>query len=92
MGEWVTILVQIPIVAAFIWFVLEMDKRQKAYMENREKSWQDFLRTERQASEANLSKVANRLDALGDVIEKHDQKLDIAIARMNERTRKLSEH
>ena len=85
--DWLTILVQIPIVAAFIWFVLEMDKRQKAYMEKREKSWQDFLSTERQASEANLTKVANRLDALGEVIEKHDSKLELAITRMEERTR-----
>ena len=84
--DWITVLVQVPIVAAFIWFVLEMDKRQKSYMEKRENSWQEFLRVERQASEANLGKVANRLDALGDVIEKHDQKLDMAIAVMQERT------
>jgi len=95
--DWITILVQIPIIAAFIWFVLEMNKRQKEYDEKREisaaeerekrdKEWRDFLSNERRASEATLGKVANRLDSLGEVIEKHDQKLDMAIAVMKERT------
>jgi hypothetical protein len=43
MMNWENLLTQLPIVAVFVWFVLEMDRRNATYAAQRDAQWREFL-------------------------------------------------
>jgi hypothetical protein len=73
--DWQQTLVQVPIVAAFIWFVLKMDERAQAVGEKRDSMWREFLSAQNEATVDALGKVVNKLD-------EHDSVMRMAITRM----------
>lgn len=76
----ISILAQIPVVAAFIWFALEIDKRNS----QRDEQMQTFLREQRSEDREVLKRLVDRMD-------QHDSKVTAAILTMQERTRPREE-
>lgn len=72
MEEWISLAVQIPIVAAFMLFVLELNKRNNEaqserdaywcdFFDKQQRIWQQFITDQRIATVAALSEVSDRL-------------------------------
>ena len=90
MESWVQLLIQIPLVGAFMWFVLEQQKRDTQERAARDTAWQTFLTDQRAATVAALSevsrelgKVADHLNRLQGTVEQHDVIMREAIQRRN---------
>jgi len=65
-GEaWLNLLVQVPLVGIFIWFILERDKRSNASQLERDREWRDFMREQREAHTGALSRLAEEIKAIG---------------------------
>lgn len=61
-SEWiVSLVVQIPLVGAFMWFVLELLKRQDIAREKRDKEWQEFLRDISAANNIALARLGEEV-------------------------------
>jgi hypothetical protein len=73
--ELLTLLIQIPLVAAFMW-----------YSERMSRQFQDYLREERLERNKSLDKFAEELRTISSVLREHDEKTDLAVAMMRERT------
>ena len=43
-AEWVQVLIQIPLVAAFIWYTLELWRRNSELESHRDDSWRCFMK------------------------------------------------
>jgi hypothetical protein len=82
MAGWEQIAIQVPIVAAFIWYVLEMDKRNASYSKERDEQWRSFLADERRAFTESLNAIASTVKALADRMESHDERTKEAIIEM----------
>ncbi len=61
MEPWVQLLVQVPLVAAFMWFVLTWSDRLGRQQAERDIQWQQFLSEQRVATVAALADVVTRL-------------------------------
>jgi hypothetical protein len=72
MEHWLQILLQIPLVAAFMWFVLERDKRDRderdkrdqrdqEYRQLRDQEWRDFLAGQREVNVAALADLSREM-------------------------------
>ncbi len=72
----VQLLIQIPLVGIFVWFVLQRDNQQA----ERDKEMRDFLRDQREEDHRVMVKIA-------ELLEVHDKKTDQAVLLMQERTR-----
>lgn len=72
----ISIVTQIPVVAAFIWFALEIDSRNS----KRDEQMQTFLREQRNEDREVLRQLVTKMDD-------HDSKVTTAITQMSERTR-----
>lgn len=70
--EWIQVLVQIPLVAAFIWYTLELWRRNselegqrddawRCFMREQQSYWQSFIDTQNQVMIAGLSDVTNEM-------------------------------
>lgn len=70
------ILIQIPLVALFLYYTQYMNKQ-----------FQAFLATQREEDRKVLERLGVLIDTLERSLELHDRKTDKAIARMEERTR-----
>lgn len=70
------ILIQLPIVAVFIYYTQYMNKQ-----------FQEFLRAQREEDRKILDRLATLIDCLDRNLEIHDRKTDRAITKMEERTR-----
>lgn len=70
------ILIQLPIVAIFIYYTQYMNKQ-----------FQEFLRVQREEDRKILDRLATLIDSLDRNLEIHDRKTDKAITKMEERTR-----
>ena len=81
---------QIPLVVIFVWFQLEQDKRQIDSESKRDAEWRAFLKEQRQESTKALETMSKNLEKLSKLVEAHDQRLEVAIARMEERTQNIS--
>ena len=75
--ELINILIQLPIVAAFI-----------IYSERKDKQFIEALREQRLADREIMNKLLERVDALHNAHEEHDQRMTQAVAQMEERTRR----
>lgn len=74
--ELLNLLIQIPMVAAFIW-----------YSERMNKQFMDFMREERAARDKALEALGVKIQANTDCLEEHDRKMGEAVAVMRERTK-----
>ncbi len=79
---WEQIAVQLPIVAAFVWFVLEMDKRNAAYAAKRDEQWRAFLKHQSEIFVTALDEVSTAVRELGKSHNQHDQIVRENIIRM----------
>ena len=66
--ELVALLSQVPVVAAFMWFVLEMLNRFDRAQAARDNMWREFLEQERRAREEWAEKITRELRELAEVI------------------------
>jgi len=60
----VNLLVQIPLVGIFVWFILERDKSQAVRDTNREQQWRDFLREQREQNNASIARLAEKIESI----------------------------
>jgi hypothetical protein len=81
------ILTQIPIVAAFIWFVLEYSKRNQEALDKRDEQMQQFLQEQRKADREVLSQLVGELHDFRREFDEHDQATNEAIITMKERVK-----
>ena len=82
MPSWEQLAVQIPLVAAIIWFVLEMDRRNAMYAEKRDAQWRNFLSQQSVAYTKSLRDITESIGKLTGRLDAHDQFVQTSIARM----------
>jgi len=85
----VSLFVQVPLVAAFMWFSLEQTKRYTQADEKRDGEWRDFMREQREQNNAAISRIAEETKALAmqisgmnAVLIAHDVRASQAIATL----------
>lgn len=74
--EIINILVQLPIVAVFIWYTDRINKQ-----------FQEFLRDQRDMDRQMINRMAAQVERVADTLDKHDDDVRSAIVQMEERTR-----
>lgn len=74
--ELINILATFPMLAVFIW-----------YNERKDRMNQEFLREERQAREASLNRLADKIDCISTKLSDHDDRLERAVITMTERSK-----
>ena len=85
--DWTALLAQAPIVGAFIWFSIEMQKRFTASLEKRDESfqkalqeqaiqWRGFFISINEGNKDDICKIADTLEAIASIVRSMDTKLD----------------
>lgn len=59
---------QLPIVGIFMWFTLEMIKREQNERVKRDEDWRQFLTEQREATNAGLSRLAEEIKDNGKLV------------------------
>jgi len=77
--EFYNLLVQIPIVGAFVWFVLKWSDRMQAAMDKRDLEFREFLKEQRLEDRKVLSDLV-------EAFQEHDARMTRAVTTMEERT------
>lgn len=68
-GEaWLNLIVQIPVVGIFIWFILEWTKRNNVAQIARDREWREFMREERKSHTDNLSQLAEEIKTISNQV------------------------
>lgn len=80
--NWENLTTQIPIVAAFIWFVLEMDKRNAKYAASRDNQWRAFFEKIVKDTSKDMGNVTTVLEKLANEIREHRGEFREAITAM----------
>jgi hypothetical protein len=80
--NWESLLVQLPLVAAMIWFVLEVNKRNSDNEEQRDKEWRQFLTEQRVAYTVSLTEISNSVHELKTAFDNHDRSMENAVTKM----------
>jgi hypothetical protein len=80
---WESVALQIPIVAIFVWFVLEKSKRDAIAAEKRDSQWREFLAAQNIANAAALEKVASATQAVAEKLQEHHSIMAKAVTRMD---------
>lgn len=62
--SWVSLLVQVPLVGIFVWFVLTMMDRQAKEQQSRDEQWRNFLREQREANNSALARLAEEIKSI----------------------------
>ncbi len=57
---WIGLAIQLPLVAAFIWFALKLIEIFTRSIDERDKSWRQFMEEQRLSNNAAISAMANR--------------------------------
>lgn len=83
MVNWEQVAVQIPIVVAFIWFVLEMDKRNARYAHQRDEQWRQFLHEQAKQFTEALKPITATIGKLVKATERHDRGMQKAVDQMH---------
>ncbi len=83
---WENLAIQIPIVAAFIWFVLEMDKRNSVYAKARDDQWREFLSSQNKINQTAWENNTQVLQRVADKLDEHDRLMREAVVRMEATT------
>jgi len=58
---WVSLLIQVPLVGIFIWFTLKLNEQNIQAVNKRDMEWRDFLKEQREQSNAGLGRLAEEL-------------------------------
>ena len=84
----IPLLIQVPLVGAFMWFVLELNKRQNDGLEKRDRDWREFLVEERAHRGEDTARVADEIKELvkntiatNTLITQHDSRERIELER-----------
>ena len=72
--ELINALIQLPIVAVFIWYSFTLNKQ-----------FQDFLREERKARSESMDKLAEQLERIDKNLDTHRAEFNAAVALMRDR-------
>lgn len=80
----INLLIQIPLVGIFVWFVLEMDKRNKVSIEKRDLRYEASQEKRDTQYMRSLNAVANTLVAMKKAYEEHDKRVDIVIEALDD--------
>lgn len=85
----INLLVQVPLVGIFVWFILQRDKQTAASEQKRDDQWRDFLREEREMRADTTSRLAEEIKQIGQEVARvaallasHDAKASIAIEKI----------
>lgn len=76
MEPWIQLLIQIPVVGAFMWFVLTWSQRLDEQQEKRDTQWREFLQGDRAVTIAALTDVSSELKSIADLL--NDMREDLA--------------
>jgi hypothetical protein len=85
--NWESLLVQAPLAAAVIWFVLEMDRRNARYAARRDDEWRKFLEDQRQAFTASLTQISQSVRDLEQAFNGHDRAMQKTLVRLEARAK-----
>lgn len=77
-GLW-NLLVQIPLVGIFVWFVLELDKRNKTSMDKREEQYSRSIEKRDEQYIRSLTSITEVLNDLRNCFHEHDDRLKTAL-------------
>lgn len=75
-------LILIVVIAIFIL----LDRFQK-FIDKRDVQWQNFLQEQRERDNTAVRALVDEIKCLASKLDNHDEKMDTAITRMEERTR-----
>lgn len=85
----INLLVQVPLVGIFVWFILQRDKQTAESEKRRDEQWRDFLREERELRATSIGRLAEELKSIGQEVARvtallvsHDAKASIAIEKI----------
>lgn len=67
--DWSSLVTQIPVVAVFVWFTLEQQKRYQETMDKRETRYQESM-------DKRDARYLEVLDKISEKIENHDKRVD----------------
>lgn len=87
-SELISVLAQVPLVGAFIWFVLELTKRQQAEQTERDHQWRTFLTEQGSSNNEALGRMAIELRAtatelarINENVVQHDTRMITALGQ-----------
>jgi len=83
--EVVQLLIQLPIVGIFAWFVWAWSKKNQEGQEARDKLMQEFWKEQRESDRGILERLVLSVDGLCDKFGEHDQKTASALAVLRDR-------
>lgn len=83
MQEWINLLIQVPLVAAFMWFVLKMLEHQQKATDKRDEEWRKFLEEQGRQYSEGLKELAQTVKELSAHMQEHDEAMRGAVSRMN---------
>lgn len=82
---------QYPVVLIVLAVIFYMLREFKAFIKERDTSWQKFLEEHAQTDQTTLKEMVAELKALTRALGEHDHRLEAAVTRMEERTRPRGE-
>ena len=81
----VNLLIQIPLVGIFIWFILERDKRSDTNEQKRDEQWREFLAEQREASNLAITRLTDEIKTIGQEVNRLGGMLSAHDIRSQER-------
>jgi hypothetical protein len=82
----INLLIQIPLVGIFVWFILERDKRSDAQQSDRETQWRDFLREQREQNNSSIARLAEKIESISHEVARLNGVLSAHDAASKERS------
>lgn len=82
----INLLVQIPLVGMFIWFILQRDKLDDAKQLVREEGWRTFLREQREQNNAAIARLAEKIESISHEVSRLNGVLSAHDAASKERS------
>jgi|JFJP01.1.fsa_nt_gi hypothetical protein len=79
------LLIQIPLVGIFVWFILERDKRSDAQQSTRESQWRDFIKEQREQNNAAIAHLAEKIESISHEVSRLNSVLSAHDAASKER-------
>jgi hypothetical protein len=80
--NWDNLLTQFPIVGVFVWFVLEMDRRNAKYAAQRDSQWREFFVQQAKINDVAMERIADMLDRVSQRLDAHDTAMRQAMAKI----------
>jgi len=87
--NWESLIAQVPIVVIFVWFVLEMDKRNAKYAASRDSQWRAFFEKIVKDNSKDMESVTTVLEKLVTEMQEHREEFRDATTKI---TAEVREH